>query len=141
MNLKNVIIKDDHKYKTLSFKDIIAYSSNVGISKIVEKIGNKILYERMIAMGFGHKTSSNISGETPGILRKPKDWQGFSLHSISFGQEISVGALQLANAYCGLANGGKVMQPHFVKEIRIRTIKSSNHKTQKKSEEFQISDP
>ncbi len=112
------VIKDDHKYKTLSFKNIIAYSSNVGISKIVEKIGSKALYERMIAMGFGHKTGSNISGEAKGILRKPKDWQGFSLHSISFGQEISVTALQLANAYCSFANGGKIMQPYLIKEIR-----------------------
>ena len=112
------IIKDDHKFKTLSFKDIIAYSSNVGISKIVEKIGSKLLYERMIAMGFGHKTSSNISGEASGIFRKLKDWQGFSLHSISFGQEISVTALQLANAYCAFANGGNIMQPHLIKEIK-----------------------
>lgn len=112
------VIKDDHKYKTLSFKDIIAYSSNVGISRIVEEIGSKVLYERMITMGFGHKTGSNISGEVSGIFRKLKDWQGFSLHSISFGQEISVSALQLANAYCSLANGGKVMQPHLIKEIR-----------------------
>ncbi|MDP8201889.1 MAG: penicillin-binding transpeptidase domain-containing protein [Candidatus Tenebribacter burtonii] len=112
------VIKDDHKYKTLSFKDIIAYSSNVGISRIVEKIGSKVLYERLIAMGFGHKTGSNISGEASGIFRKLKDWQGFSLHSISFGQEISVSTLQLANAYCSLANGGNVMQPHLVKEIR-----------------------
>ncbi len=111
------VIKDDHKYKFLSFKDIIAYSSNVGISKIVERIGNKELYERMIALGFGHKTGSNLSGEASGILRKVKDWQGFSLHSISFGQEISVTAIQLANAYCTLANGGKVMQPYIVKEV------------------------
>ncbi len=117
------VIKDDHKYKTLSFKDIIAYSSNVGISKIVEEIGSKVLYERMIAMGFGHKTGSNISGEASGIFRKLKDWQGFSLHSISFGQEISVSALQLANAYCSLANGGKVLQPHIIKEIRDKNNK------------------
>ena len=117
-------IKDDHKYKTLSFKDIIAYSSNVGISRIVEKIGSKVLYERMIAMGFGHKTGSNISGEATGIFRKLKDWQGFSLHSISFGQEISVTAIQLANAYCSLANGGKVMQPHLIKEIRNKDNKA-----------------
>lgn len=117
-------IKDDHEYKTLSFKDIIAYSSNVGISRIVEEIGSKVLYERMIAMGFGHKTGSNISGEASGLFRKLKDWQGFSLHSISFGQEISVTAIQLANAYCSLANGGKVMQPHLIKEIRNKDNKT-----------------
>ena len=129
------IIKDDHEYKTLNFKDIIAYSSNVGISKIVEEIGSKVLYERMIAMGFGHKTGSNISGEASGIFRKLKDWQGFSLHSISFGQEISVSALQLANSYCTLANGGKVMQPHLIKEIRDKdnkVITSFNPKVMRK---------
>lgn len=111
------VIKDDHKFIKLNFKDIIAHSSNVGISKIVEKIGSKTLYERMIALGFGHKISADIAGEASGILRKPEDWQGFSLHSISFGQEISVTALQLANAYCALANGGNVMQPYLVQRV------------------------
>ncbi|NQV19523.1 MAG: PASTA domain-containing protein [Armatimonadetes bacterium] len=112
------IIKDSHEHESLSFKDIIAYSSNVGISKIVEQIGSEALYDRMIELGFGRKTGSNLAGESSGIFRKLKDWQGYSLHSISFGQEISVTALQLANAYCALANDGKIMQPYIIKEIR-----------------------
>lgn len=111
------VIKDDHKFTKLNFKDIIAHSSNVGISKIVEKIGSKSLYERMIALGFGHKIGADIAGEASGIFRKLKDWQGFSLHSISFGQEISVTALQLANAYCSFTNGGKIMQPYLVQKV------------------------
>jgi cell division protein FtsI/penicillin-binding protein 2 len=111
------VIKDDHKFTFLNFKDIIAHSSNVGISKIVEKIGSEMLYERLIALGYGHKTGSNIAGESSGLFRKVKDWQGFSLHSISFGQEISVTALQLANSYCAITNGGKVMQPYLVQKI------------------------
>lgn len=111
------VIKDDHKFAKLNFKDIIAHSSNVGISRIVEKIGSKTLYDRMIAMGFGHKIGADISGEAAGIFRKLKDWQGFSLHSISFGQEISVTALQLANAYSAFANGGKIMQPYLMQKI------------------------
>ena len=112
------IIKDSHEHESLSFKDIIAYSSNVGISKIVEQIGSEALYDRMIELGFGRKTGSNLAGESSGIFRKLKDWQGYSLHSISFGQEISVTALQLANAYCAFANDGKIMQPYIIKEIR-----------------------
>ncbi|MDO9577971.1 MAG: penicillin-binding transpeptidase domain-containing protein [Candidatus Cloacimonadales bacterium] len=111
------VIKDDHKFKFLNFKDIIAYSSNVGISKIVDKIGSEALYERLIALGYGHKTGSNIAGEASGLFRKVKDWQGFSLHSISFGQEISVTALQLANSYCAIANQGLVMQPYLVQKV------------------------
>ncbi|MFC1887237.1 penicillin-binding transpeptidase domain-containing protein [Candidatus Cloacimonadota bacterium] len=116
--IDNRIIRDSHEHSHLNFRDIIAYSSNVGISKIVEKVGHEKLYDRMIAMGFGQKTGSNLAGEASGIFRKLKDWQGYSLHSISFGQEISVTALQLAKAYSCFANGGNVMQPYFVKEIR-----------------------
>ncbi len=110
-------IKDDHKFSELNLEEIIAYSSNVGISKAVEKIGSKKLYERMLAMGFGQSTSSNLSNEASGIFRKLKDWQGYSLHSISFGQEVSVTALQLAVAYSALANGGNVMRPNILKKI------------------------
>ena len=119
-HLENRIITDahEHDFRKLSFKDIIAYSSNVGISKIVEKIGNEKLYNCLLGFGFGHKTGSNIYGESDGIFRKMKDWQGFSLHSISFGQEISVTALQLCNAYCALANDGKILRPYIVSEIR-----------------------
>ncbi len=111
------VIKDDHKYTKLNFRDIIAYSSNVGISRIVDKIGVQVLYDRMIAMGFGHKIGADIAGESAGIFRKLKDWQGFSLHSISFGQEISITALQLATAYSAFANGGKIMQPYLVQQV------------------------
>jgi cell division protein FtsI/penicillin-binding protein 2 len=116
--IENRIIRDSHEHSHLNFRDIIAYSSNVGISKIVEKVGSETLYDRMIAMGFGQKTGSNLAGEASGIFRKLQDWQGYSLHSISFGQEIAVTALQLAKAYSCFANDGKVMQPYFVKEIR-----------------------
>jgi len=111
-------ITDSHEHNKLTLRDIIAFSSNVGISKIVEKVGNNNLYNRLLGLGFGHKTGSNIHGEASGIFRKLEDWQGFSLHSISFGQEIAVTTLQLANAYCALANGGKVLQPTALKEIQ-----------------------
>jgi len=109
-------IKDDHHMDKLTLRDVIAKSSNVGISKIVERIGSKDLYDRMFELGFGHPTGVDLSGEKGGLFRKLKDWQGFSLHSISFGQELSSTAIQLANAYCALANNGKVVQPYIVKE-------------------------
>ncbi|MCD4652081.1 MAG: penicillin-binding protein 2, partial [Candidatus Cloacimonetes bacterium] len=110
-------IKDAHSFDDLTYKEVIVNSSNPGISRIVEKVGAKPLYDRLVAMGFGHKTGSDFTGESSGILRKLRHWQGFSLHSISFGQEISATGLQLATAYCALANGGKVMQPAILKKV------------------------
>ena len=115
---KGRTISDAHEFDNLNLKDIIAYSSNVGISKIAEKIGKKKLYNLLIEFGFGNKTGSNFVGENRGLLRKINHWQGYSLHSISFGQEMSSTALQLASAYCTIANNGNVLRPLVVKEIR-----------------------
>jgi len=110
-------IKDSHPFEDLSFKDVLVHSSNVGTCKIADRIGANYLYEQLIAFGFGNRTGSDIYGETAGLLRKVRDWQGYSLHSISFGQEIAVTPLQLITAYAALANDGNLMRPYLVKMI------------------------
>ena len=116
-HIGNRIISDVHEYHRLTLKEIIAHSSNVGISKVAERVGKEALYERLIDLGFGHPTGSDIANESGGTLRELNRWRGYSLQSISFGQEMSVTALQLANAYCAIANGGKVMKPLIAKKI------------------------
>ncbi len=111
-------ISDDHpKDFPLNGEQIIAYSSNVGIAKIAEKIGPFNLYTMLRTMGFGQKVPTPISQSVRGILASYPNWTQFSLHSISYGQEIGVTQLQLANAYCSLANGGYLLKPHIVKKI------------------------
>jgi len=110
-------IKDAHELTFLTPKEVIAYSSNVGISKIAERIGKERLYNRLIEMGFGNRTGSGLAGEVSGTLNSLDKWQGYSLHSISFGQEITVTPLQLVNAYSTLANGGKVLKPQIISKV------------------------
>ena len=110
-------IRDAHEFTDLSFRDVIAHSSNTGIAKVAEAIGEQKLYDRLVAMGFGHTTGSDFNGEQAGLLREVKRWSSFSLHSLSFGQEISVTTLQLGVAYCAFANGGRVLRPHIVRRI------------------------
>lgn len=116
-------IKDSHELGTITFEDVIVKSSNVGIAKVAERIGSVDLYNRPIELGFGHKTGANIFGESAGSLKKYTDWSGYTLHSLSFGQEISVNALQLTNAYCTIANGGEVLRPYILKRLLIVMIK------------------
>jgi cell division protein FtsI/penicillin-binding protein 2 len=52
------------------------------------------------------------------MFAKLQNWDGYTLHSVSFGQGISTTALQLATAYCAIANGGKLMKPIIVDTIR-----------------------
>jgi cell division protein FtsI (penicillin-binding protein 3) len=59
-----------------------------------------------------------VAGEVRGLLKNPETWSELSLPSISFGQEVGVTALQIVNAYSSMANGGVLIQPRIVKEIK-----------------------
>lgn len=111
-------ITDTHNYGPLNPRGIIAKSSNVGVAKIAERIGSKRLYEEYISMGFGQKSALNLFGESSGLFAKLENWDGYSLHSLSFGQSISVTAIQLAASYAAMGNGGKLMRPTIIDSYR-----------------------
>lgn len=107
-------ISDTHDYGYLTPMGIIAQSSNVGVAKIAERVGASRMYEKFISYGFGQKTALNLHGETSGIFAKLANWDGYTLHSISFGQAIGVTALQQAVSFSAIANQGKMMKPMLV---------------------------
>jgi len=111
-------ITDTHHYGPLTPRDVLAKSSNVGTVLIADRVGSARLYEKLIALGFGQKSGLGMFGESSGMLAKLENWDGYSLHSIAFGQAISVTAVQLANAYCAIANGGKLMRPFVIDSYR-----------------------
>ena len=108
------VISDSHELGRISFRDVIVHSSNVGVARIAEKIGSRELYRTYLNFGFGTSTTVDLDMESSGIFKKLNDWSNYTLHSISFGQEMSVTALQLANAYCALANGGYLLKPNII---------------------------
>ncbi len=112
------VISDTHFYGDLTPREIIVKSSNVGIAHIAERIGKVALYEKFISYGFGQKTALNLFGESSGIFAKLQNWDGYTLHSVAFGQAISTTAVQLATAYSAIANGGKLMKPTIVDSYR-----------------------
>jgi cell division protein FtsI (penicillin-binding protein 3) len=106
-----------HPYNILSVSDVISFSSNICASKIGEKLGKNRLYDYLDQFGFGKKTQVEIPGESSGKLINSDRWGPVELATISFGQGISVSALQLAVAFSSLANKGYLMKPYIVKEI------------------------
>ncbi|MCF6246598.1 MAG: penicillin-binding protein 2 [Desulfobacula sp.] len=114
-------IKDTHPHEWLSINQIIKFSSNIGAAKIVETIGDKALYDHLIAFGFGNKTRIGVPGETNGSLRPYRKWSRIDAGAISFGQGISVSALQLLSAISAIANGGILMKPMLVKKVISNT--------------------
>jgi cell division protein FtsI/penicillin-binding protein 2 len=98
-------------YGVLTVEDVNVFSSNIGMAKIGEMLGNPALFDIVSKYGFGKPTGVELPGETPGIVRKLAKMDGYSLRRVPFGQEISVSTLQLAMAYAALANDGKLMKP------------------------------
>ncbi len=110
-------IHDHSKHGWLTFQQIIKFSSNIGASKVGEKMGKERFYKYICAFGFGEKTRINLPGEGKGIVHHPRYWPPVALDTISFGQGISVTGIQLAVALSAIANGGFLMRPYMVEKI------------------------
>lgn len=110
----NHILKDVHAYGTLSFREVIEKSSNIGTVKIAKALGRRNLYKYARDFGFGTETGLRCIGEVEGTLRPTREWSGLSLYSIAIGQEVAVTGLQLINAYAAIANGGVLMRPRLI---------------------------
>ena len=110
-------IHDVHPHKTLSLDKVIKFSSNIGAAKIGGRLGKNILYHGLKRFGFGQRTGIGLPGESPGLMQPLKNLPSIALATISFGQGISVTALQLVTAVSAIANGGDLMQPFIIKKI------------------------
>lgn len=111
-------IKDAHKHGVLSFREVIQKSSNVGTIKIGLGLGRERLYKHIRQFGFGEKTGIDLAGEVSGWIRPTAKWSRISIGAISIGQEIAVTPLQVLRAYAAIANGGFLVKPYVVSEIR-----------------------
>jgi cell division protein FtsI (penicillin-binding protein 3) len=115
---KNVNIRDTHPFKTLSVKEVIEQSSNIGVSKLVQRIDDEKYFKYLRGFGFGNFTSIPLPGETAGKLKKPTEWSSVSKAYISFGYEVSVTPIQMLTGYSALINGGVLYEPQLIsKEV------------------------
>jgi cell division protein FtsI (penicillin-binding protein 3) len=118
MTVANTVIHDHERLGWVSFAQVIQKSSNIGAAKTGMALGEQRLYRYLQAFGFGQRTEIDLPGEGAGLVRNPKDWGRRSVASISMGQEIGVTPLQMVTAVAAIANGGVLMKPYVVSEIR-----------------------
>lgn len=105
------------RHGVLSVRDILKYSSNIGSVKIGERLGKERFYRYIRAFGFGAKTGIDLPGEVSGLLRPVEKWTRVDTATISFGQGISVTAIQLITALSAVANEGVMMKPFIVRGL------------------------
>lgn len=110
-------IRDHHPYGWLDTTGVIRVSSNICSAKIGMILGPHRLYDYLNAFGFDRPTRIEMVGERRGMVLPWEKWRKIHNTTISFGQGISVTALQLASAYSTLANDGVRMQPRIVQKV------------------------
>jgi len=112
------ILHDHRPHGVLTFREVVEQSSNIGTVKIAQILGNETVYRYVRRFGFGSRLGIDLPGEIPGSIREPRSWSKISIAAVPIGQEIGVTVLQLAGAISVIANGGQLMKPYIVQEIR-----------------------
>jgi len=96
---------------------IIAHSSNVGMSQVVKHISEQTQYDYLRAFGLGEPTGVGLPNESDGDLPPVSQWYGDTRYTLSFGQGVATTAMQMAEVYATIANGGVRVQPTLIQGI------------------------
>src|SRR5664279_2454243 len=103
-----------HGTEHLTLTGVLAKSSNLGAIQAAETIGRDKLYGYLKAFGIGQPTGLDFPGESHGILSPPNKWSDAQFATVSFGQGLSLTAVQATSVYATIANGGVRVQPSLV---------------------------
>ncbi len=115
-----------------SMQEVLNQSLNTGMVFVEQKLGKKNLREYLLAYGLKEKTGIDLPNETSGlvsnILTSPRE---IEYANAAFGQGIAFTPVELVRALASLANGGNLVVPHLVKEIKYndRTSKKITYPT------------
>ncbi len=105
-------------YGSITMTNVLENSVNTGMMWVAEKIGWEKFTEYVRKFGFGQKLGVELDKEVDGNLKNLEKKSQIGPAQASFGQGITVTPLQLATAYSVIANGGKLIQPRIVDEIK-----------------------
>lgn len=115
------ILHDHRPHGWLTFEEVVRYSSNIGMAKVAMQMGGEAIYRGIRAFGFGETTGLALPGEAAGRVKHPREWSKTSITVIPMGHEVTVTTVQLAQAISVVANGGRLVRPQLVREVRERS--------------------
>ena len=132
IKFSNRTMKDDHSFAQggiCTVQEVIEQSSNKGTAVLINKnyaTHPEKYVEGLYALGLNKKIGTGINGEAQPVIKHPNDktkdgrklWSKVSLPWMSIGYEVNVTPMHLITLYNAIANGGKMMKPQFVTEIR-----------------------
>lgn len=125
----NVPMRDHNAHRggfgKITVQNTLEASSNVGISRVIVNAYDKNpadFVDKLYEMGLNEPLELEIPGTAKPNIRSPKDknshWSGTTLPWMSIGYEVQIPPIYTVTFYNAIANGGKMVKPFFVKEIR-----------------------
>lgn len=105
-------------YGKVTMTGCIEFSINTCMTSVSQKLGRKLFYTELRRFGFGAITGIELDSELPGEVRQWRQWSNSLLATAAYGQGVSATPLQMVTAFAALANGGKLMKPTIIDEIR-----------------------
>ncbi|MBR2940022.1 MAG: hypothetical protein IKC14_01805 [Kiritimatiellae bacterium] len=102
----------------LSVAKALAMRTEIGSGKVGLMMWKDRNLENLSRWGFGRKVGGGtVYGEEAGIVWASNRYDSVTLTRLGLGRGLAVTALQIANAYAALANGGKTVAPHLVTKV------------------------
>ncbi len=113
-------IRDYPDPKHVPVTRIISFSSNRGAAQLAMRMGEEKFYSYARAFGFGDTLGFPIGGEVTGTVLKPgtKNWDGTTITRMPMGHSIDCTVLQMHSAMSAIANGGVLLRPQIIRQIR-----------------------
>ncbi|MFN8222391.1 MAG: penicillin-binding protein 2 [Gaiellales bacterium] len=103
--------------ETMSVRQILSESSNVGTVTIAERLGRGEVAAWIDRFGFGQPTKIDYPGESAGMVLPLEQWSGSTIGTVPIGQGIAVTPLQMIRAYAAIGGGGVLPTPYLVEKI------------------------
>jgi cell division protein FtsI/penicillin-binding protein 2 len=98
-------------------QEILSQSLNVGAATVALKVGKDDFAKYFASFGFGSKTGIDQPNETSGLTTNLKSGRDIEIATMAYGQGIALSPVAMTRALAVLANRGKLVQPHLVREI------------------------
>ncbi len=118
VNKKEIKNFDKKGRGLVTTQDILDQSLNTGMVNIESKIGHSNFRNYMKSYGIGERTGIDLPNETYGLIKNLESPRDIEYANAAFGQGIALSPIGSIRAFSVLANGGKLVTPHIVKEIK-----------------------